>query len=185
MDAFGEDDELVLGEELIHQVDGGVEVAARVTAQVEDERFHTLALQLAEGFLELLRRLLCKAVEFDVTDMIVEHICRIDAVQRNLVADDFKIQQFRVVAAFHAHSDFGAFLAAQVFLDIFVIHLFAKAILAVDLDELVSSHNAHFLRGATGRGTDDGNGIADELEGHADTFEAAHKWFVGFLHVLF
>ena len=40
VDALGEDDELVLGEELVDELDGGVEVAARVAAQVEDERLH-------------------------------------------------------------------------------------------------------------------------------------------------
>ena len=43
-EAFGEDDEFVFGEELVDEFDGGVEVAARVAAQVEDERFHALGL---------------------------------------------------------------------------------------------------------------------------------------------
>ena len=49
MDAFGEDDEFVVVNKLVDQLDGGVEVATRVAAQVEDELLHDLAMQLGEG----------------------------------------------------------------------------------------------------------------------------------------
>ena len=94
-----------------------------------------MGLQLGEGFLELLGRLLGETVEFDVADVVVEHIGRIDAVQRYLVASNLKVDQFGIVASLHADGDLGAFLAAKVFLHVFVVDLLAKAFLAVNLDE--------------------------------------------------
>ena len=117
--------------------------------------------------------------------MVVEHIGGVDAVQRNLVTGDLKIEKLFVAAALHADGDLGAFLAAKVFLHVFVVDLLAKAFLAVNLDELVAGHDAHLLGGASGRGADDGDGVADELEGHADAFKAAHEGFIGLLHIFF
>ena len=181
--AFGEDDEFVFGEELVDELDGGVEVAARVAAQVEDERLHALCLQLGESLHELLVRLLREAVKLDVADMVVEHIGCVDAVQRNLVAGDFKINEFGVATALHADGDLGAFLAAQAFLHIVVVDLLAKGILAVDFDDLVTGHDADLLGGTSRRGTDDGDSVADELVGHADALEATHEGLVGLLHI--
>ena len=117
--------------------------------------------------------------------MVVEHIGRIDTIQRYFVTDNLKINKFFVVTTLHAHSDLGAFFSTQVLLYIFVVDLFTHGFLAVNLDELVASHDAHLLGRAACRGTDDSDGVADELEGHADAFETAYKWFVGFLHILF
>ena len=126
-----------------------------------------------------------EAVELDVTDVIVEHIGRIDAVQRYLVAGDFKVEELGVVAAFDAHGDFGAFLATKMFLHIFVVDFFTKGFLSVNLDDLVAGHDADLFRRASCCGADDGDGVADKLVGYANAIKAAHKGLVGFFHIFF
>ena len=116
--------------------------------------------------------------------MVVEHIGSVDAVQRDFVADDFEINEFRIVAALHTHCDLGAFLATQVFLHIFVVDLLSKGVLTINLDELVASHDTHLFGGTASRWADDGNGVADQLEGHADALETTHKGLVGLLYIL-
>ena len=69
------------------------------------------------------------------------------------------------------------------FLHIFVVNLLTEGVLTVDLDELVACHDAYTLRRTARCGADDRDGVADQLESHANALKAADKRLVGFLHV--
>ena len=184
MQALGIDDQLVPLQELIDHGDGGVQIPSGVAPQVEDERLHALRLELRHRRLELLVGILRKTVELDVADLLLHHERGVDAVQRDLVAHDLEIDQLGVTAAFHAHGDLGAFLATEMLLHILVVDFLPETVLAVDLDELVPRHDADFLRRTARSGTDDGDGVADQLEGHADALKTAHQRLVGLLYIL-
>ena len=101
--------QFVLTEELIGHLNGRPKHAASVSLQVEDKVLHAFLLQIHQSFPQLIHGGLRKAADFDVANALVEHVCRIDAVNGDLVPDNVKRQQVTFSVAFDPDLHHGAF----------------------------------------------------------------------------
>ena len=90
--SIGIDDEITPMQELVCDIDGSFQIAATVLLKVENQMLHTLRLQLAEALNELLMRRRAEIADADIADAWTNHIGGIDGMDRNLVADNGKLE---------------------------------------------------------------------------------------------
>ena len=176
-EVVGIDDHALAGDELVADFEGHVEVAAAVATQVEDEVFHALFLQAADGFFEFGGGGGGEAFEFDVAGERVGHEADVDAVHRDGAAGDDELDGFFFAAAHHGDFHLGTFFAAQVLAYPVVGDALSDRHGVIDLDDLVTGHQSDFFRRTVDDDLHHVDGVLDELEGHADAVEGALQGF--------
>ena len=182
--ALGIDHKLVALQELVAHVDGGIQVAAPVVAQVHDQLGHALLLEALEGVHHLLVGLGTEARDAQVARTLVEHIAGVDAVYGDVVTRDAEGDQFRYARALHLDGDLGALLAAQALLDVAVAHLHAGDDRVVHIDDAVAGQHTHALAGPTGHRLDDVERVLVHVELDAHTAELTLERLLEFLGLL-
>ena len=106
------DDELLALQEFVGEKSRHVEVAAAVAGEVEDKLLHALTFEALYGIDKFVVRRAREATEANVSCLLVDHICSVDAVDGYVVALDDKMQRFRLAAAQHFNFDNRAFRTA-------------------------------------------------------------------------
>src|ERR1700722_12020360 len=95
------DDQLSLLQELVSNADTFTEQAAGILADIEDQTFKVSHLIECFGYFVLGG--LLESGNVHVSDARLDHEMQVDAVARDLVADDRKFQ--RTIGAFTEHGD--------------------------------------------------------------------------------
>ena len=181
--SFGVDNEFFLSQELVGQVDGGVEVASAVALQVEDEVFHAFAFELFESVGKFVKGGRAEIINAHVADVFGIHVDGVDAVYGNLVARDDEVQGLADAAAQHAEVDLAAFRSAQSACDFVRAHFHAGDGRVVDGYDAVARQDACFFGRPAGHGLDDHECVFVHVELYADSFEVPLKRFIEFFHL--
>ena len=102
------DDDLALLQELVGHVDGFVEEAAGVAAEIEDEAVEIARTEVVERVADFVAGGLDKAGDVDVADAGTDQEGEIDGGTRNLVADEVEDEGLGCAFAAHGDGDVGA-----------------------------------------------------------------------------
>ena len=102
------DDDLALLEELVAHVDGFVEQAAGVAAEVDDEAVEVVGLELVERVADFAAGGLHEAGDVDVADAGLDHEGEIDGGAGDFVADEVEDEGLGGAFAGHGDGDVGA-----------------------------------------------------------------------------
>ena len=180
--SFGVDNEFFLSQELVGQVDGGVEVASAVALQVEDEVFHALCLEFLQGLGKFIARGGGKAVDAYVSRAGLYDVGGIEAEDGYLVALHGEGQRVCHAAAHDGEVHLRAFGAAEALHDVIGAHLDAGNGGIVHRRDAVARQDAYFFRGSSADGLDDQQGVFYHLELDADAVEVALQRFVHGFH---
>ena len=137
---------ITLVKEVCRDLLGGVEIAASVALEVNDEIFHPFLFELFHRFLKLLWSLFGEARYTYVARGGIGHVACVDAVDGDVGACYREIDQVRHIVAQYLYVDFGAFGSAQTphYIGIFHFHTGDDGI--VHFDYSVAGENAHTLR---------------------------------------
>ena len=182
--AVGVDDELVLGQKLVGNLDGCLQIAAAVFLQVKNQALHTLCVQLLKGIAKLLMGSGTEVADTDVADAGTNHVRSVDRLDGNLVADYCERQAVLDARADDAQNHLGVFGTTKSAHYLLLRHLHAGNGSIVDADDAVAGYNAHLFGGAVGDGLDDHQRVVNHVELHAYALEVAVQRFVHLLHLL-
>ena len=164
-------DELVGAEELAADADGGIQNAAAVEPQVEDQLLHALKLQGGDGPLEFLRGGLAEGLDLDESGGGIQHEAEVDAVCGHLGPRDGEVHQLLEPGPLDGELHEGALLSPQLLDGAIGGHALGAG--AVDLLDDVTRPHAQALGGAALHGTDDGDALVVLLDDGADAEERA------------
>ena len=182
--SFGVDYQLAFRQELVHHLDGSSHVAARVSAQVDDDSLAALLVQLGQGNQHFGIGRFTEFLDVDVAILVIDHVSRLDGLVGNVVADDGEVQQFLLALTEDAQFHFTALGTFQTFHRFVVGHDFAHESRVVYFHDAVAWHDAHLFRRASGNDIADVDGVLLDGELHPDTAEASSQVIVHGLKVL-
>src|SRR5204863_7622185 len=138
-------DGLALRNKPADNLHGLFEYPTRITSKIEDQAFHPLLAQIADGLVKLGRgRLLKTAGQTDVAYAVRQHKIVSDRRQRNAAADDLEIDRRRPSSSLDPDLYARSLFAADIFRN-FGAGPFA-GILAVDKQKTVAISKARFIR---------------------------------------
>ena len=143
--SLGIDDHLVLGQQLIGNVDSRLQVAAAILLKVEHKALHAFNFQLLQGFTELLMGSSSEIADADVADGRAYHVGSIDGLDGNLVADNGKRQLVFDACTDDSQFDFCPLGTTESAHDFLLRHLHACNRTVVDRDDAVAGNDAHLL----------------------------------------
>lgn len=144
------DDELAAADELVRDLDGLVQVAARVAAKVQDELLHALALEVREGFFQLVGGRGRETAGSNEADVLGEHEVIGDALDRDLGARDREVKELLATRALDPDRDLGAGAAAELFHDLRLGD--SDRALAFDLHDSIARADAQLVGGEPSNG---------------------------------
>ena len=182
--ALGIDDEAVLGQELVGNLYGRLQVTACIAAQVDAEALEAFLRQLGQGDEQFGVGVLAEVLDADIARLAVEHVGGGDALGGYLATGDGNAAHLRLAIAQDAQLDLGVLGTLQAVHGFLVGERLTRKGLVIDHDNLVASNDASTL----------GRTVADnllhvervltdgELDAHAG--ERAAQVVVGLLHVL-
>ena len=182
--SLGIDDELLGRQELVGHLNGTLEIATRIVAQVDDKVLEALLLQVGQGDEQLGIGLLAEVLDLDITRVVVEHIGSSDRLRRNLSTRDVEGEHLGMTETLHADTHLGALRTLEAVHGLLLSDLLADELLAVDHHDFVAGNDARLL----GRSVLDDVLHVDrvltngELDAHAR--ERTLEIILGLLHVL-
>ena len=177
--AFHVHDGIAPGQELVGQQQRLVQEAAGIVPQVHHQVLHALLQQFGIGLHEVLPRGGRELGEPHIAGGVVHHEGGVDAVQRNLAADDLEGDDVR--AAAHGHDDLGPGRALHPPDHAVLRELHAGDDLVVHLQEPVAGQHARLLGRAAGDHLQHDGRVVRHVELDADALEIAGQLLVGLL----
>ena len=141
---------------------GGVEIPPAIGSEVQNQVLHTFLLQFFEGLYELLGCIGGKFVQLDKAGFRCDHIGRVNAIHRYVIAGNTK--KYRVGDSTAGHTQgleigYSAFGTAQIFLDIVLGNLDTGNIGVIHRYDSVTGQNPHLLRRTVGYRRDYVDGV--------------------------
>ena len=182
--AVGVDNHFAVGQKFAGHLLGGVEVAATVELEVENEVLHALLLQFLDFVVYLLARSGPEAVELDVACGGGDEVGRVDGVERNFVAHDFKVQHVFGSAAHNVEAGNGALGAAQERHDAVAVHFYPRNGAAVDGDDAVAFKYTRLLARPFADNLQHEERVFVDVETYPDAFEVSGERFGEFARFL-
>ena len=162
------DDEFVLGQKLVCHLNGRLQIAAGIVAQVYHKIAETLLRERCQGNEQFGIGGLAETFDADIACGGIEHIDGRDAFLRNLASGNGEIKYFRLAVANDSDFHFGVFRSFQTVHCFFIGHDFSYERLAVDGYNLIAGQNP----GPFGRSVFDNvlhvNGILADIEFDSD-----------------
>ena len=149
----------------------GIQQAARVAAQIENQSFEGGFVHRAQGVIEFPGGGLIELLDMDVADAGANEEMRWDAGAVDGVADEVENQRLRFAFAVDLHLYGGAAGALQQIGHLGGIQ--AQSALVVDLEDNVAGPQAGLEGGRTRERIDHHGVTAARLNGHPDTIVAA------------
>ena len=185
MHPFGINYSLILEQELVGQINRCIQISAAIAFEVENKILHALRFEFQQCFEKLFIGVCCKAVQLYITRFVGQHIGGIEAVYRNLVANDTKIYQSLCSTANHFHIHRSAFFATEPFHDVGGGHIHAGNKRIVDIHNSVARQDADFLRRTARNGLYDIKRIFEHIELHPYPLKIPLERLIHFGHFLF
>ena len=177
--AFGIDDKLALGEELIGNLHSRLEIATRIATQVDDQTGESLLCQLRQGDEKLGIGVLAEILYLNIAAFIVEHITGGNALGGNLTTSDGNMADSLLAVADDTQLHLRVLRTLQTVHGLLVGNLLADKDRVVDLDNLVASQHTGTLCGAVADDILHADGVLTDGELDADAGERAAEVVVG------
>ena len=130
-------------QELVSNINGRLQISATVLLKVENQMLHTLRLQLTETLNELLMRRRAEIADADIADAWTYHIGGIDGMDRNLVADDSKLECLADARTHHTQLHLRPFRTTKALHNLFLRHLHTSDGGIVNGDDTVAGDDTH------------------------------------------
>ena len=137
--------ELVLRQELVSHLHGRVHVSARIVAQVDDQVLEAFLRELSQRDEHLGISSLAEASHLYIARVLVEHICRSDALLRYVATCDGEVFHGFLSVAHHAELHLRVLRTLQSAHSLLVGHYLAYERFAVDAHNLVAGDDASAL----------------------------------------
>ena len=182
MQALDIHDGVSLGQEVVGKQQRLVHVTAGIVPDVKDKVLHTFLLQFEGGLVALPEGSAGELGKTKIADGILQHEGGIHAVHGNFPAHNLEGDDFPL--ALYGHGDFGTGGALDAAHHAVLGELYAGNYFVVHLEETVSGHEAHFLRGAAGDDLQHDGGVVGHIELDADSVKVAGKFFLRSLQLL-
>src|SRR5208283_4191488 len=157
-------DQLSLLEKFVGYADALAEQASGILAQIEDQAFQIAHLVERIGYFMLGGFL--ETGDVQVSDAGLDHEMEVDAIARNLVADDGEFDGVVGTFAQHGDADGGTFRSLEQIGYVRGAHVVGG--LAVDGGDDVAGANAGAIGRRADEGSDDDNLIIAGADGHSD-----------------
>ena len=144
---FGIDADLATLQDLVQDIGGGVDIASSIVGKVENQILHTRFLQLMDCLIKFVERLGAETIQTHIAGGLVDHICRIYAVDRYLGAGDAKIDRIARsgAPAQYLYIDFRTLRPAKSLHNVAILHFHSGDDRVVDADDTVARQNAYSL----------------------------------------
>lgn len=178
------DDEAVLGQELVGHVHGSLQVSAAIVAEVYDQSFHSLAVELRQGSEHLRVCGLAEALDAHVADGVVEHVGRRDALGLYIVAGYREVLDALVAETHYADAHLSTLRSHQTVCRLLRRHLLSHERLSVDGHNLIACKESGTFRRSVLDDVLHLYGVLTDDKLYSYTGERALKVVVGRLHVL-
>src|ERR1700677_2362193 len=156
-------DQLILLEKFVGYPYTFTQQTARILAKIEHQTFEVA--HLIERFRYLMLGRLLESGDVYVADAGLDNEVQVNAVARNLVADDSEFQRMIGAFAQHRDADSGAFRPLEQIGHVGGAHVVGG--LAVDGGDDVAGTNAGTIGWSSDKGRDDNNLIVARPDGHA------------------
>src|SRR6266513_741501 len=156
----GIQEQLAHGDSLIQQ-------AARIAAQVEEERLHALLEQTVDGLAELRRRLLAHGREQDVADLVVEHGRDLHRADVDHGAGELERERLLDAYAVHPELHRRSRLAPQLLHGLILLPALGRV--TVQRHDLIARLDAGALRRRVRQGRHDGDPAVADLDLDSET----------------
>ena len=145
---------------------------------------HALPSQVGNPLLKLLDGSGGELAELEVTNIVIKHVGDVDAVGGNGITSNRIVEQTLNATTQHANGNLGALGTFQFTHYVFVGQFFACHQRVINIDDTVTRHDAHLLRGTSLDNIDDGNGVFLKAKLHADAIEATQQRAVHFIELV-
>ena len=180
---LGIDDQVACGQEFVGQPDRLIEVAARITAQVEDQLVHALPPQRVQGVGELAVCGLGELRELDETDVVADDEGRFDAAQGNHVAHDLHLHRLPDALPSERETHFRAARPPQPPDDPLLRNPLSGYQRVVDAQDAVAGPHARAVARPRRDDVEHDHRIGSHIEYHADAVELPFERLVHALHL--
>ena len=146
-----------------------VEISARIAPKIQDQSLHPLCLQFLERCTHFFCGCLHESIDADVARFIVEHHRNFHTIERNDIANDFKIQETGVPNAENADRYFRSLRPAQMLHHGIICEPLCP--LSIDADDFVVRQDTDLRTGAAADCFDHRDRVIHNSERDTDTFE--------------
>ena len=184
MAILGIDDHSLCGQQLVGNQNRLIEESARVAAQVEDQLVHTLGTQEDDRAQHLGIGVLGEGRQTNVADVVGQHKCRIDALQRNGIARNCHIDSIFDRQSFECQSHLATTRSAQHLHDAVLRHALTCHVAVVDAQYSVAILHTRLLAGSRGHYIEHDDRVGGHIEDHTDAVELTLERLVHRLHIL-
>ena len=181
---LGIDDHSLFGQQFVGNQNRLIEESARIATQVEDQLVHTLSTQEDNRTQHLGVGVLGKGRQTYETDVVGQHKCRIDALQRNSIARNRHIDSIFDRQSFECQSHLATSLSAQHLHDAVLRHALSRHVAVVDANDAVAILHTRLLAGSRRHYIEHNDRVGGHIEDHADTVELTLERLVHRLHIL-
>jgi len=178
---LGVHNKLALGEELVGDVGGGIEVSARVAPKVDDNLFHPLLLQLIHRFNKLGVGGSGESRDFHVSNLVIDHEVNIQAVDGNLGPNNFKGDDFAKPFTHYTNGNSSAGWAFEHRHDVVLGDALPCHQGVVNGDDPIASLKPNTFRGPSDNGGNHHDGVVGHVKGDANPVESAIEGLVNLL----